>query len=61
MFGRRFVDRSPVIFQPRVAPEPDLQERLEKRIRIAASRLLRTPKPFSWTDLERPAGKHPAT
>lgn len=58
MFGRRFVDRTPVVFQPRVAPEPELQERLEEKIRNVASELSRTPRHYSWPDYEWPAGKH---
>lgn len=41
MFDKSLIDRSPRVFQPRVAPEPEAQERLEEKLREAAMRLRR--------------------
>ncbi len=59
MFESRFVDRSPVIFQPRVAPEPELQERLEERIRIVSSQLRRPPRHQPWPGFGQPPEQRP--
>lgn len=49
MFGTRLVDRNPAVFQPRVAPEPEIQERLEERLRIATLQMQRRRnRPYAW-------------
>lgn len=41
MFGTRLIDRNPALFQPRVAPEPEVQERLQERIRAVTLQMQR--------------------